>query len=124
MSHTLADDAEGYVHISGDARPRMSGDIHGDGQSQACHCADALQSAIDIRLHTLVLHVFRFIRILDDGQHIGGVLGLSRVSVNYLLQFQLPCYGDLLVGLLAAVAQQSVLQVYFLQTGNVYPSSG
>ena len=120
VAHPFADDGDGNVHISGNGCPGVAGNVGGKGHFQAYPFADFLQCTIDVFLHTLILPVFCSVRFSDDGEHIGAVFGQMGIAGNDFLRLFLPLDGEELVGLLSAIAHHSVLQVAFLQEGDVH----
>ena len=117
MAHALAYDGEGDVAVACGAGPGVACDVHGEVVLESDERHDFFQFGVDEVLRALVLRAFVGCCIADDGQEVGG--WRCWVLVDYGLHVFLPPHEHALSGLLAAVCEEAVGQVGFLEVGHV-----
>ena len=117
MAHCLTDDANGDVFLLGCRGPRMARNIHGERNGDACHDAYLLEVAVDAEHGVEILAALGAVFTDDDGKEI--LCGRRAVGVDDGLHRALPSDGELLPGLLAAVDDVVVAEVFLAQKCHV-----
>ena len=117
MAHCLTDDANGDVFLLGCRGPRMARNIHGERNGDACHDAYLLEVAVDAEHGVEILAALGAVFTDDDGKEI--LCGRRAVGVDDGLHGALPSDGELLPGLLAAVDDVVVAEVFLAQKRHV-----
>ena len=117
VAHCLTDDAYGDVFLLGCRGPRMARNIHGERNGDACHDAYLLEVAVDAEHGIEILAALGAVFTDDDGKEI--LCGRRAVGVDDGLHGALPSDGELLPGLLAAVDDVVVVEVFLAQKCHV-----
>lgn len=117
VAHCLTDDAYGDVFLLGCRGPRMARNIHGERNGDACHDAYLLEVAVDAEHGVEILAALGAVFTDDDGKEI--LCGRRAVGVDDGLHGALPSDGELLPGLLAAVDDVVVAEVFLAQKRHV-----
>ena len=117
MAQALADDMERNVALARCACPRMTGDIHGQGDGETDGFAYLLQVVVDVMKGCVVLLAdVGFLR--DDGEESDATLLV--IAVNDGLHLLTPLHGYPLPRLAALIGEDSVLDIARFEFGNVY----
>ena len=95
----------------------MARNIHGERNGDACHDAYLLEVAVDAEHGIEILAALGAVFTDDDGKEI--LCGRRAVGVDDGLHGALPSDGELLPGLLAAVDDVVVVEVFFAQKCHV-----
>ena len=93
MSHTLADDGYGKVHVASDAGPGVTSHVGGKRHFQSNHLAYFFKVAVDVFLHTLILAVLCAIFFQEYGEHVWAILGEVCIAVDDVLLRLFPFHG-------------------------------
>ena len=117
IAQALADDMERNVALTRCACPRVTGNVHGQGDGESDGFANLLQVVVDVvKSRVVVLADVGFLR--DDEEKAVAVLLV--IAINDRLHFLAPLHGYPLPRLAALIGEDAVLDIICFEFGNVY----